>query len=65
MNPEAKLYDVWLIDTITELLTKVDEELEEHEAIDWWREWNRTPQSCICVVAPRCVEMPQKLRLSR
>ncbi|MDZ4852562.1 MAG: hypothetical protein SGI77_25005 [Pirellulaceae bacterium] len=52
-------YDIWLIDSITSLITIIEEDLERDEAVEWWDEWNERHHDCICVMAPGDIKMPE------
>jgi hypothetical protein len=56
-------YDLWLIDTLTEKMLLIEREVDEADAIDWFREWNKRHRECVCVMAPVAINMPAVVRI--
>jgi hypothetical protein len=57
-------YDIWLIDSITALLYKVETGIEEEDAIEWLKEWNRNHRDCICIMALQEIAIPTTIQLA-
>lgn len=55
-------YNLWLIDSLTEKMLLIEKGVGEHDAIDWFHDWNKRHQDCICVLAPVGIKMPRKIK---
>lgn len=63
MKQTEEVYDIWLIDSISENMVKIDEGLTQSDAIDWWREWQGDCCDAVCVLAPRSIQMPKTITI--
>jgi hypothetical protein len=55
-------FDVWLIDSVTAIMTLIEKDLAEGDALEWWNEWNKNHRNCVCVLAPSDVEIPESFK---
>lgn len=63
-SQQEKRYDIWLLNSITELLHKVESGIEEEEAIEWLKAWNQDHRDCVCILALQQIEIPTTIRLA-
>ncbi len=58
---DGKLFDVWILDSMSEQLIRVDRMLTYTEALEWQSKWMEADRKCIPVIVRQGYRIPSTI----